>query len=239
MPKITIDQINQELSQKGWNLISQEYHNLESELIFKCPEGHTVYASWARMRSKYECPICKQNKYKQNNQIILKKKNNENRIIGLDQATHKTGWSIFDGAKLIRYGVYEAIGNDEAQRYHQVKEWLISMIENYQPDIVGIEGIQYQDNIGITTFQTLARLQGVLIEVCYERQIPCQVCSSKTWRAHCGVKGKTRSDQKKSMQNLVKKWFDISIDEDSADAIGIGKYVSENHLKRTEITEWE
>ena len=238
MARITLEQIQQELDQEKWKLISTEYQNLDSELIVKCPEDHTVYTTWAKLRGKYECPICKQNKYKQNNQIIINKKPNENRVLALDQATHKSGWSIFDGNKLLKYGIYEAIGEEEVQRFHQIKEWLISMIDNWKPDIIGLEGIQYQQDIGITTFQTLARLQGILIEVCYELQIPLQICHSQTWKSYCGVKGKSRSDQKKSMQNLVKKWFDISIEEDAADAIGIGKYLAESHLKRTEIVEW-
>lgn len=239
MAKITLQQIQNQLSENNWSLISEEYCNLDSEIIVKCPEGHTVYTSWGKLRKKYECPQCKQNKYTHNKQIILKKKANENRILALDQATHITGWSIFDGTELTRYGIYEAEGEEEAQRFHKIKEWLISMIENWQPDMIGIEGIQYQSDIGVTTFQTLARLQGILIDLCYELKIPCKICHTKTWKAHCGVKGRSRSDQKKSMQNLVKNWFDISVEEDEADAIGIGKYVAENFLKRTEIVDWE
>ena len=44
--------------------LSKEYHNLDSELVFKCNEGHEVYASWKRMRNKLECPVCKTNVYK-------------------------------------------------------------------------------------------------------------------------------------------------------------------------------
>ena len=113
------------------------------------------------------------------------------------------------------------------------------MIENWKPDIVAIEGIQYQQNFGVTTFQTLARLQGVLMELCFELGIPCQVCPTNTWRAHCGVKGRSRSDKKASMQSLIKTWFDISLSDDAADAIGIGKYVADTHKKKNEIVSWE
>ena len=114
-----------------------------------------------------------------------------------------------------------------------------SYLIKYIVDWLEQEGIQYQSDIGVTTFQTLARLQGILIDLCYELKIPCKICHTKTWKAHCGVKGRSRSDQKKSMQNLVKNWFDVSVEEDEADAIGIGKYVAENFLKRTEIVDWE
>lgn len=239
MPRITIDQIQQELSTENWKLTSTEYKNLDTQMEFKCPEGHKVFSTWGRLRTKRECPVCKQNKFRGTNEII-KKNSKENRVLGLDQATHLTGWSIFDGSKLIQYGVFDAGDNeDEVIRFHEVKMWLMSMIENWAPDIIGIEGIQYQQNMGVTTFQTLARLQGVLLDLCVELGIPYKICPTNTWRAHCKVKGSTRHDKKRSMQLLVKEWYDISITEDEADAIGIGKFVADSHKKQTEIVNWE
>ena len=34
------------------------------------------------------------------------------------------------------------------------------------------------------------------------------------------------------MQLIAKTWFDISVSEDEADAIGIGKYASDNFTKK-------
>lgn len=113
------------------------------------------------------------------------------------------------------------------------------MIQNWQPDLVGIEGIQYQQNMGVTTFQTLARLQGILIETCIQAKTAFQICPTNTWRAHCEVKGQSRADKKRSMQLLVKKWFDVSVTDDCADAIGIGKFVAETHSQQIEIINWE
>ena len=41
------------------------------------------------------------------------------------------------------------------------------------------------------------------------------------------------------MQSLIKTWFDISLSDDAADAIGIGKYVADTHKKKNEIVSWE
>ena len=46
MSKIKIEDIKEELSKDNWELISEEYQNLDSELVFKCSEGHTVFAPW-------------------------------------------------------------------------------------------------------------------------------------------------------------------------------------------------
>ena len=113
------------------------------------------------------------------------------------------------------------------------------MIELWKPDFVGLEGIQYQQNMGVTTFETLARLQGILMETLYELNIQFSICHTNTWRAYCKVKGRTRIDKKRSMQMLAKEWFDITVTDDEADAIGIGKYVAEVLNKNVVTYNWE
>jgi hypothetical protein len=77
------------------------------------------------------------------------------------------------------------------------------------------------------------------METCFERGISFSIVPTNTWRAHCGVKGVQRIDKKRSMQLLVKQWFDISVSDDESDAIGIGKYAAEVLGKKTEIESWE
>lgn len=239
MARITLDSIREELAQDNWQVISTEYKNLDTEMEFKCAEGHTVFAPYKQIRTKRECPICKANKFKNISEEVKPKKKGAQRTLALDQASHITGYSIFDGKELVTYGTFTTKGDDEMARLHEVNMWLISQIQNWQPDIIGIEGIQYQQTAGVTTFQTLGRLQGILMETCVQAGIPFKICATNTWRAHCGVKGKTRTDKKRSMQLLVKQWFDVTVSDDCADAIGIGKFVSDNFVKQTEIVNWE
>ena len=93
--------------------------------------------------------------------------------------------------------------------------------------------------MGVTVFQTLARLQGIIMLTCHEQKIPFEVCPTNTWRHSCGVKGKTRIDKKRSMQLLVKQWYDINVSEDEADAIGIGRHLVTYIQKNTTVTNWE
>ena len=239
MAKIKIETIAEELAPEGWKVLSTDYQNLDTEMEFLCSEGHKVYAPWKKIRSKRDCPVCRQNQFKQNMNIIKPKMKGENRVLALDQASHVTGYSIFDGPNLVSYGTFSAKETDEAKRFHEIRLWLISMIENWQCDIIGIEGIQYQQTMGVTTFQTLARLQGVLMDLCVELNIPYVICPTNTWRAHCGVKGTKRTDKKRSMQLLVKDWYDVTVSDDIADAVGIGKYVSDTNQQKTKIVNWE
>ena len=244
MARITLELIAQELAPDNWKVLSTDYQNLDTEMEFECAEGHKVFAPWKKLRTKRECPVCKQNKLKDIKPIIKEKKKGEQRVLALDQSSHLTGWSIFDGGRLESYGVFKATQQDESKRIHEIKQWVLSMIDNYKPDLIGIEGIQFQEEssghqMGVTVFQTLARLQGVLIETCIELELPFEIAPTNTWRAHCGVKGRARADRKKSMQLLVKKWYDISVTDDESDAIGIGKFVSETHQQQVEIVSWE
>lgn len=242
MARITLDTINEELAQSGWKCVSTEYKNLESELHFNCEEGHDVYASWKKIRTKRECPICKQNTLKKLVETVKPKPKGVKRVLALDQATHTTGWSIFDGATLVRYGTFNTEVKDETIRINAMKNWMLSMISNWNPDCVAIEGIQFQDEssgqkVSVTVFQGLARLQGVLMDACYSVKTDFVICPTNTWRNHCGVKGRYRADKKRSMQLIAKKEYDITVTDDEADAIGIGKYAAD--LNKIEVTNWE
>lgn len=59
MARIKLEEIVQELAQDNWSIISTEYQNLDAQLEFRCPEGHTVFSTWGKMRTKRECPVCK------------------------------------------------------------------------------------------------------------------------------------------------------------------------------------
>lgn len=243
MSRIQFDEIRKAAIEQGWKVISTSYKNLDTEMTFECNEGHKVYLPYKQVRNKWECPLCKKNQYHQFDVKVVKKDKQKQRIIGLDQATHMTGYSIFDNEELIYSDVFEAKEDNEIDRDIEIRDWLIQMIQKWQPDIIGLEDIQLQqfDNklVGVTTYRTLARLQGILLAACRENGVDTVVCSPSTWRAHCKVKGRTRADKKKSMQNLVKQWFDISVTDDVADAIGIGKYISDTYKKKVEIFNWE
>lgn len=244
MAKIDLTQISAECKEKNWQVISTEYTNLDTPMTFECPEGHRIELPWKKVRSKFECPICTTNVFKLENTKVIPKKG-KTRILALDQASHDCGWSIFDDKNLVSYGIHSLSDKEETIRINDLKHWLISMISSWRPDYIALEGIQYQDEVadqakmGITVFQTLARLQGVLMDACFELKIPFEICPTNTWRAHCGVKGRYRADKKKSMQLLAKTWYDISVSNDEADAIGIGHFLADKLSKSSLIEDWE
>ena len=243
MAKIRLEDIQNELSADGWKLISTEYVNLDTEMTFECPEGHRVFVPWKKLRTKRECPVCKQNNLAKIDCEVITKPKGAKRILALDQASKVTGYAIFDNGTLVKYGKFSTSSNDDIERFAMMKAWLISMITSWNPDHIAIEGIQFQEQgseqkMGVTVFQTLARLQGILMLVCHEAKVPYTICPTNTWRHECGVKGRSRADKKRSMQLIVKQKYDISVTDDEADAIGIGIYMA-GRQKSMEVTNLE
>lgn len=246
MPKIQLDDIRTTLQEEGWKVVSEEYNNLDTEMEFLCPEGHSVRASWKKLRLKRECPTC--NKISSTifstDVKVVSKKGVKHRVLALDQATHTTGYAIIDDNKLIYAGTYEARGSEEIERDLDIKIWLMNLINNWKPDFVGIEGIQFQEEdnsrkMGVTVFQALARLQGIIMLTCKELDVPFEVCPTNTWRHYCGVKGRTRTDKKRSMQLLIKEWYGKTVSDDIADAVGIGKYIADKVTRNSDVVNWE
>ena len=83
----------------------------------------------------------------------------------------------------------------------------------------------------VLTFKKLAHLQGVLKNYCYEIGIPYTIVPAATWRAFSEVKGKARADKKRSAQLIIKKYYDVSVTQDEADAILIGRWAAAQHDK--------
>lgn len=237
--KINLDKIKAEAAEYGWTVISDKYVNLDTDMTFECNEGHTVFLPYKKVRDKWSCPSCVANKYIEPSHNPKQKAAGVRRILALDQASYVTGYAIFDDKELVDYGTFETSLGDEIARINMIKMWLVSMIQKWRPDFIGIEGIQYEQHFGVKTFQTLGRLQGVLMECCFEQKIPYEVCPTNTWRHHCGVKGRSRVDRKQSMKHIIKEMYDISVSDDIADAIGIGKYVSEAIVTKSDIVQWE
>ena len=246
MSKIHIEDIQKEAQDIGWKLISDQYKNLDVEMEFECPEVHRVYLPYKKFRRAAECPICKSNPLATLEIKPLYKRPGAQRILALDQATITSGWAVYDDGKLIKYGSFTVKSASQDERRTEIKQWLASMINNWKPDLVALEDIQLQqfgakdgDNIeGVTTFKTLAHLQGVLMNYLFENKIPYEIIHVSVWRKHCDIKGKSRSDKKKSAQLKVKEWYDVSVTTDEADAICIGKYAAETTIQKITMLSW-
>ena len=243
MSKFKIEDIKKEVESNDWELLSTSYKNLDSDLEFKCPENHLVTLSYRKWRMTHTCPICENNPFKQLPKMPRKTSKNK-RVLAIDQASSTSGYSLFDGDQLIKYGKVTMHQATSVERVEGVKQWLINLIDNFKPDLVAIEDIHFQERpgetliAGIKTFKLLAQLQGVLINYLYNINMPYDIVNVAQWREFNQVKGKTRTDKKRSAQLVVKNTYDISVTQDEADAICIGRFVANKFINKVKMIDW-
>lgn len=240
---INIYTVANHLAAEGWKLISDSYKNLNTELEMICPNGHQQRQTYGNWRKRPVCEKCfAGNVYKVKKNKVPIKKIDTRRILALDAATGITGYSIYDDDILVSYGTFKT--NNEknvTERINEVKQWLINMINKIEPDFIGIENIQLQTfgqgQTQVKTYNTLARLQGVLLDTCFEASIDHDLVYSTQWRQYCGVgEGTGRENKKKQAQDKVKIWYQQDCTQDEADAICIGKYFV--HVLKNNKSSW-
>lgn len=230
MAKITYEDVVRECAEKGWTVITPSYTNLKTPMSFKCKNGHAVTETWAKVRASYTCPECKKDlRHKVLWNTDHSKAEDVYRVLALDQATHTTGYSIFDDGELVAFGIYIASGSNGLLRLMDNCDWLERMIDDWQPDFFGLEDIQYNPygGQGHNTFKLLGQLMGALARTAWLKGLDAHAAHIPSWRSHCGIRGKKRDELKRNTQAYVKRRFGLSVTEDEADAICIGKYFSE------------
>jgi hypothetical protein len=253
MSKISTDFVRSDLEKHGWKLLSEEYKKLDAEIYAECPEGHKIISSYKALRHKFICPVCQSNEYK-NQEFSCEHKNKDDiRCLSLDQSTKISGWSIYTNQKLSAHGTYVTSKSTESERINDVKSWLISMCSIWKPDYVSLEDIQLEVNRNkntdynlsnadseqnVITFKVLAHLQGVLMDSLFENKIQFELLPVSIWRKEIGIRGRTKADKKKSAQLIVKELFDISVGEDEAEAICMGKVISARKNKANTLIKW-
>ena len=62
-------------------------------------------------------------------------------ILALDQSSQISGYSVFDGNKLIASGTFTASSNDVGKRFEYIRNKVNDFINEYKPDKIKIEDI--------------------------------------------------------------------------------------------------
>lgn len=150
------------------------------------------------------------------------------KILCLDQATLKSGYSIWEDKALISYGVLEVDSKEKnyIERIKIMNNLIVELIELHSPSFIIIEDTQMQNNS--KTFQQLSQLQGVLMAYFFKIDIGFCIVKPSEWKSTCGIKGRKREEQKLNTIAFVKDKFGFDVSEDEADAIGIGVWVVSN-----------
>lgn len=160
------------------------------------------------------------------------------RLLALDQASRTSGFAVFEDEKLIDYGTFTFSDTDIGERLFKIRERVAKLIADYGIDYVAFEDIQLQGNTNnVQTFKVLAEVFGVIYELVTELELSHSVVFSGTWKSTCGIKGRTRPEQKKNAQAFVTAKYGIKATQDESDAICIGIHTL-NHLEKNDDFDW-
>ena len=109
-------------------------------------------------------------------------------LLAIDQSTNKNGWAIItDKGVLLGSGMQDFSNAKERYevRISHVKRWVIKMLQEHRPDVVGIEEVPPTPGKAMTV---LSNLFGVLENTLLERGENYLVIPAGTWRADIGLK---------------------------------------------------
>lgn len=150
------------------------------------------------------------------------------KLLCLDQATLKTGYSLFDDNKLISYGILEVDPDEKniIERMKLMSDKIIKLIELLSPNYIVFEDTQFQNNY--KTYQQLSQFQGVIMFYLFQIDIGFCIVKPTEWKSICGIKGRKREEQKLNTIAFIKDKYNIDVSEDIADAIGIGTWSIKN-----------
>lgn len=142
-------------------------------------------------------------------------------VLGLDQSTTKTGWSLFKDGVYIDSGVINLSSmKDTEARLLVMADKIAELVSSLAPSKVVIEDI-YENN-NTATLVLLGRLQGAIMMSCHEQDTYCEILPSATWRRLVGIKHRKREECKEAARMFARNVFDIDAESDEADAICIG-----------------
>lgn len=157
-------------------------------------------------------------------------------LLAIDQAANASGWALFKGSKLEKYGMIyptptTAKGGERlASLWRQFDE----LISNAAPDIVVIEaplgGVE--DGSGPAqnwrTMAVLFEVFGMLTTLIELKGLPCAVVAASAWQNTCSIFKRDRASRKAGARNFVEKTYGLTqVEQDVCDAICIGSHFIE------------
>lgn len=232
MSRLSVERVEQEIKDKGFTAHKiDHYRNLGTILEVSCSKEHIIAASLTDIRkASFRCDRCSGGNYT----LASTPPQKEGlRVIGIDNATQNMGLSVFDDGKLVWQTLVRFSGNifeDRLQTIFNMMEQTV--IEEWEPDYIVFEDIQYQNNY--QTYKKLAMLLGLLIVAAKNGGVEWDVVPPVTWRSHFNISGKRETVKKQAIMKVA-TMYNINVVDDVAEAILIGKYYIDKSLAKTQI----
>ena len=157
------------------------------------------------------------------------------KVLSIDASTKSTGFALFDGKELKSYKCVTASSSDLATRIKKMVNALYEILSKHKVDVIVLEEVRPEQGLqNIKTHKALMYLQGAFYLLIQEqfKSIKIEFLYPNEWRSKCGIKtgaGVRRSSLKPLDIKFVKETYGLDVNDDIADAIGIGHaYIYEN-----------
>lgn len=144
--------------------------------------------------------------------------------IGIDASTRATGYGVFDGVKLIDYGLIKPKGSDWREKIKKEWEPLCNLIDKYKPDKLYIEDVPKKP--GSATLIKLGAVQGTMLALSACKNIPIDFLLPTDWRRSLGLYDGTREGLKS--ETLKKKAIDMANEKFNLDLLWVAPKSTRN-----------
>lgn len=166
-------------------------------------------------------------------------------LLSLDLSTKRTGYAIFKDKKLLLHGYFSATSTDVINRIKKMTVEIKQLIQEYQPKKIIIEEVRPDDEKmgNLHTHKVLMWLQAAIEFMVHDdfSGTAIEYIYPSEWRKECGIatgRGIKRESLKAADIAFVAKTYQVTTDDDQADAICIGHAA----IQRTKIStgiNWE
>jgi len=124
------------------------------------------------------------------------------KIMGLDLASKRSGYSVYFDDELIDYGLFVA---DEKEvnvhvRILDMKKQIIKKIKEHDIGYIIAEQVPVNAHSNLKVGKDLCILQGVLLSVCDDYDVGLELLSPSQWRSVVGSYNGTRAGMKRDYQ---------------------------------------
>lgn len=150
------------------------------------------------------------------------------KVLAIDASTKSTGVALFEDTKLVKYDCLTASSTDLIKRIQKIIYQLKVFIDGEKIDKIILEEVRPENGVqNIKTHRALMWLQAAIAFLLHEIQPKAEIeyVYPSEWRAKCGIKngrGIRREDSKLLDIKFCKEMYSIDVNDDIADAIGIG-----------------
>ena len=151
-------------------------------------------------------------------------------ILSLDASTKSTGFAIYQDAQLKHYGCITSTSTDLFKRIHKMVDEIKPLIQEYQINKIVLEEVRPVDIGGhsnLATHKALMYLQGAICMMVHDNypKVTIDCLYPSEWRKCCKIKtgrGVVRETVKQRDIRFVQETFGLTVNDDIADAIGLG-----------------